>query len=185
MSCVIIEWKSPEGRAVVPVCKVWRSKHPLPPPPPGTHHYENICVTSTLQLNNRTKTTQPVEHIYSKTRKCMQCAMEARSCNHLLQGKSNQCYIFWVCVCSLRYPVCNAHAPYCHLWPVRFYHIFPHYLITRFSEKKKKLLHIKCVFWVCLQLLSKTFLILRRTERDMIKNVQRSSCKVPVILVRF
>ena len=88
-------------------------------PPPGTHHYENICVTSTLQLNNRTKTTQPVEHIYSKTRKCMQCAMEARSCNHLLQGKSNQCYIFWVCVCSLRYPVCNAHAPYCHLRAAR------------------------------------------------------------------
>jgi hypothetical protein len=22
-----------------------------------------------------------------------------------------------VCVCSLRYPECNAHAPYCHLWP--------------------------------------------------------------------
>jgi hypothetical protein len=25
--------------------------------------------------------------------------------------------MFWVCVCSLRYPACNAHAPYCHLWP--------------------------------------------------------------------
>jgi len=23
-----------------------------------------------------------------------------------------------VCVCRLRYTECNAHAPYCHLWPV-------------------------------------------------------------------
>ena len=23
------------------------------------------------------------------------------------------------CVCSLRYPACNDHAPYCHLWPAR------------------------------------------------------------------
>jgi len=33
--------------------------------------------------------------------------------------------------------------------------------------------------------LSKTVLILRRTERDMIKNVYRSSCKVPASLVLF
>ena len=39
-----------------------------------------------------------------------------------------------------------------------------------------------CVF--SLQLLSETFLILR-TERDMMKNVYRFACKVPVVLVRF
>jgi hypothetical protein len=52
-----------------------------------------------------------------------------------------------VCVCSLRYAARNAHAPYCHLWPVRTYIIFPHYLIkgTTF-EKKKRLLNTKCVF---------------------------------------
>jgi len=27
-------------------------------------------------------------------------------------------------VCGLRYPACKAHAPYCHLWPVRFYNSF-------------------------------------------------------------
>ena len=33
----------------------------------------------------------------------------------------------------------------------------------------KKLLNIKCVFLISLQLLSETFLILRRNEREMIK----------------
>ena len=29
----------------------------------------------------------------------------------LLQWKSNKYHIFWVCVCSLIYPACSAHAP--------------------------------------------------------------------------
>ena len=28
-----------------------------------------------------------------------------------------------MCICSLRYPACNAHAPYCHLRPARLYNI--------------------------------------------------------------
>ena len=58
---------------------------------------------------------------------------------------------------------------------------FSHYLINGTIFEKKSL-NTKCVFWFSLQLLSETFLILRRTERDMIKNVYRSSCKIPVIL---
>ena len=101
----------------------------------------------------------------------------------LLHWKNSKYYIFWVCVCSL-YPVCKAHALYCHLWPVRLHNIFPHYLING-AILDKMLLKTKCMFWISLQLLSQAFLILRRTERDMTKNVYWSSCNVPVIRVRF
>jgi hypothetical protein len=48
----------------------------------------------------------------------------------LLRWKWVKYYIFWVCVCSLN-------APYCHVWPVRLYTIFPHYFIngTIFENK--------------------------------------------------
>ena len=49
--------------------------------------------------------------------------------------------------------------------------------------RKKKLLRTKCVFLFSLQLLSKTFLLLRTNKRDMIKSVHWSSCKVADILV--
>jgi hypothetical protein len=89
-----------------------------------------------------------------------------------------------MCVCGLKYLACNAHAPYCHLLPIRLYNIFPYYLVkNRIFFKKKR--NAKCVLRSPLQLLSETFLVLRRTERDMIKNVYRSSCKVSVILDRF
>ena len=55
-------------------------------------------------------------------------------------------YIFWVFVCSLRYPARNAHAPYCHLWPIRLCNIFPYYLINC-TIFEKKLSNTKGVFW--------------------------------------
>jgi hypothetical protein len=98
---------------------------------------------------------------------------------------TNKHYIFWVCVCSLRYPACNMHAPY-YMDIVACLALL--YLST-FSHKrhdlKKKLLQIKRVFWFSLQLWPEIFLILRIIHRHMTKNIYRSSCEVLVILVRL
>jgi hypothetical protein len=68
---------------------------------------------------------------------------------------------------------------YCHLCPVRFYNIFPHYLINgTIFGKTKMLLDTKCVFWFSLQLLPETFLVLRKIQRKIAINVHRSSCKM-------
>jgi len=42
-----------------------------------------------------------------------------------------------VCVCNLRHPACNAHAPYCRLWPVWLCTICPtlSHATARFSGK--------------------------------------------------
>ena len=50
-----------------------------------------------------------------------------------------------MCVCSLRYPACNAHAPYCHLWAVRLYNIFAHYLLNGTIFEREVTGHKKCV----------------------------------------
>jgi len=70
-----------------------------------------------------------------------------------------------------------------HLWPAPLYSIFPHYLINC-TIFEKRLLNTKCVYWYPVQRLFETFLIIRENERDMIKNVNRSSCKVTVITAR-
>jgi len=49
-------------------------------------------------------------------------------------------------VSSLSYPARNSHAPYCYLWPVRLYNIFPHYLIERTIFEKKKVIEHKMCF---------------------------------------
>ena len=56
---------------------------------------------------------------------------------------------------------------------------------TRQDFREGKMVNKKCVFLFHLQLSSEIFLILRRTERDAVINVQRSKRKVPTILVRF
>jgi len=62
------------------------------------------------------------------------------------------------------------------------------YFSTPFHKRhdcRKKLLKTKCVFSFYLQFLFETFLILRRTERDMVKKEYWFSRKVPIILERL
>jgi hypothetical protein len=49
--------------------------------------------------------------------------------------------------------------------------IFFHILINSTIFENEKLLNVKWVLWFSLQAMYETFLILRRNERDMIKNV--------------
>jgi hypothetical protein len=63
----------------------------------------------------------------------------------MLQRKINENYTLDLCVCSLRYPAGNAHAPYCNLWAARLYNIFPHYLINgTIFEKEQSAKHEMC-----------------------------------------
>jgi hypothetical protein len=85
-----------------------------------------------------------------------------------------------MCIYSLSYPACKAHAPYCHLWSLRPYHIFPSWS-RRQQDFREKVTENK----MCVLTFSTTFvwksLIIRRIERDVIISVLTCSCKVPVI----
>ena len=86
-------------------------------------------------------------------------------------------------LCSLTNPTCNA-PPFRHLQSLWLHRTFRHYLINGTISEKKFIEH-KCVFLFSLQLLFKTFLILRTHKRDVVTNVEMSSCKVPITLVGF
>jgi hypothetical protein len=85
-------------------------------------------------------------------------------------GMHDQYYVFRMFVCNLRYSECNAHAPYYILiCGLSCCNIFFHITSWKEGFLGNKLVNLKCVVWFSLHLLSETFLSLRRTERDMIK----------------
>jgi hypothetical protein len=97
-----------------------------------------------------------------------------------LTWKSFRYYIFQVCVCSLCYPACKGHAPYCHPWPLLRYFIAPYYhthgtILGKCIEREN-----------CVLIFFTTFagFHIRINWRDII-NEHRSSCKVTVTLVGF
>jgi len=138
----------------------------------NTFHCEyeqaNLIVSTPRETNI---TSVLIEFIVEKAGNvCINVDIEAHSCNNYCRGKSiSISNIFWICVCSLSYPACKVREPYCHVWPVRPYSMSTSH--KRHDFRGEKLSNIKCVLWFSLQLLSQTFLILRETSRDIIKNV--------------
>jgi hypothetical protein len=74
----------------------------------------------------------------------VQLKNKVRPCNHCSSRKAMSIKTTLACICSLRYPACNAHAPCCHLWLDPLYIIFPHYL-TKGMNFEKVTEHKVCV----------------------------------------
>ena len=76
---------------------------------------------------------------------------------------------------------CACAVLYCHLLPVRLYHVFPHYFVNgaNFGETLLKIIF----FFIFFTILYQTLLSLRRIQSDTI-HVHWSSCTVTVTLVR-
>jgi hypothetical protein len=96
----------------------------------------------------------------------------------LLQWKSNEYYttcVFIFVALDIQHAM-GMHHVICGLPRSTIF-----FIISQTVRLKKKLLNIKCVFRVSLQLMSETFFVLRITERDVIKkckclHVKYSSC---------
>ena len=101
---------------------------------------------------------------------------------HLLQWKSiNVTYSDCVFVASFNQHVIRVrHIVFCVLSGST---IFFHF-ISLTARLTKKVIEYKMCVLIFSTILSKTFLILRRTERDRFKNVYQYSSKVTVIFVR-
>jgi hypothetical protein len=63
---------------------------------------------------------------------------------------------------------------------LQYFTTLSHKLNDLKKKERKRLFACKMCVLFPPRLLSETFLILRRSERDVIKNVHRSSCKVPI-----
>jgi len=89
------------------------------------------------------------------------------------------CVYVWGCVCMCVWDVCVCvcvlRVPHCNMWRALLYNIIAHYFTNDMIFGKKKSYWSHNVFWFLLQLLSETFFILMRSNRDMIKNAYRSS----------
>jgi hypothetical protein len=111
--------------------------------------------------------------------------IEASSCNHCYSGKvTSITHSVRVFVASgIQHAMRVRHIVICGLpCSTIFFHIA---LQTARNSKTKTLLNIKQVFWFSLKLLSGTLIVLKRTERDMAKNVYWSPRKVPLLLSDF
>jgi len=84
--------------------------------------------------------------------------------------ESNNYYIIWESVCSLRYPGCNVHAPYLPSVAspaLQYFSTLSH----RRHDFRKQVIENKTYISIISTCLSETFLILGRIERDDKKHI--------------
>ena len=116
--------------------------------------------------------------------------------NRCCHGKAINitCVCVCVCVCVrarafMHVALLIQHATcMCHIVMSFVARLAPPYFLTlshKWHDFWKKSYGMYNLFWFSLQLLSKTFLILRRIQQDIVINVKLSLCKVPIILVGF
>jgi hypothetical protein len=98
-------------------------------------------------------------------------AILRRGLNPLLQGKIEKYYILWVCICSVGYPVCNAHSPYCiaicGLPDLQYLSTLS--IKGRIFEKKKQVLNT-----ICFHFLYKFFWNISHYKRNWARYCSRS-----------
>jgi len=107
----------------------------------------------------------------------VQYNIEVCSCNHLAIGEQWILQNLRMCICSTQCAILASVA-----WPpLQYFSTLSH----KWDNFFKKNYWIQNLFWFSLQLLSETFLNLRRTERDMIKKYIGLNVKSPVFLSSF
>ena len=126
-------WNQPAGRSLV-FC--FKKSTVIEFLPAGSSSVRNSHkrLRVPLDTTQRTETRQVAVWIERRcqtniTRQALRLKRVTESHSYNCCSGKEMFYIFWVCIFSLWYPACNVYASYCHLWPVRLYNIFPHYLI--------------------------------------------------------
>jgi len=131
-----------------------------------THHIAKSCHVSTA---NKTKKNSYPYRINVKVCRSKRAVLKTicsfiyyidtqryRNCTYkvtmrrvretLVRVRRNKYYTSRMCVCSLRYPACNAHAPILSSVACPALQYFPTLSHKRHDFRKEKLLNTKCVF---------------------------------------
>ena len=107
-----------------------------------------------------------------------------RVCVTAVEVEKQVLQILRACVFNLGYPARHGHAPFCHLWSVRLYHTFPHYLLNDtfvgrgVTGQKMRVLSLPTIFF------PETLLTLIGIQLNTIC-VHTSLCNIPIMPVRF
>jgi hypothetical protein len=145
---------------------------------------------SGIEAKGRERCDEELEENITREAIYVECNTEVRSRNHFCCGKPiSIIYTEGVLVAlGTQHAMRMRSIIHCHyLLRVWLYHVFFTLSHKRHDFRGTNLwnIHVKCSFWFSLQLLSEIFFVVRRTERNIIINVHRSACEVPVIFMRF